>query len=162
MENASQALIIAGAILLAILIVALGITVFNGARDKITGGSEKLTQKQIAANNQRIENYANRRIKGSELKDLLSEISISVSSSDAPAANSITIKPKDDNKPNTLDNDFPKIDKLTDDKQKEDYLGKINKLINNIKVNAHYKVVPTDRDPKSGLIIGITVENGDN
>lgn len=162
MENASQALIIAGAILLAILIVALGITVFNGARDKIVGGSEKLTQKQIAANNQIIENYANRRIKGSELKELLSEISIAVSNSDAPAANSINIKAKDDNKPNTLDNDFPKIEKLTDDKQKEDYLNKINKLGNNIRVNAHYKVVPTDRDPKSGLIIGITVENGDN
>ena len=162
MENASQALIIAGAILLAILIVALGITVFNGARDKITGGANRLNQEQIAANNQRIENYTNRTIKGSELKDLLSKISIAVSTSDAPAANSITIKPKDENKPNTLDNNFQKIDKLTDDKQKEDYLNKVNNLVNNIRTNAHYKVVPTDKDPKSGLIIGITVENGDN
>lgn len=51
-------------------------------------------EQEAALINQRIENYTDRRIKGTELKDLLSKISIAVSTSDSPAANSITIKQK--------------------------------------------------------------------
>ena len=36
MENASKALIIAGAILLAILLISLGIMIFNQAQDTVT------------------------------------------------------------------------------------------------------------------------------
>ena len=55
MENASKALIIAGAILLAILIIALGVYIFNQAKNyegKINGTQAKALIDAIRNNNQ--------------------------------------------------------------------------------------------------------------
>lgn len=122
---------------------------------------EIMHEEEIKANNQRIENHTDRRIKGSELKDFLSQISIAVSTSDRPTQISITIKPKEDNKPNTLDNDFPIIDKINDDKQKEEYLNKIHKLMENVISTDMFKITATKKDER-GLIIEITIEDADN
>lgn len=46
MENASKALIIAGAILLSILIISLGIMVYNNAKNAANGGNIDKTQIQ--------------------------------------------------------------------------------------------------------------------
>lgn len=50
MENASKALIIAGAILLSILIIGLGMLIFNNARDVIEGAGNMDPQKLAAYN----------------------------------------------------------------------------------------------------------------
>ena len=118
-------------------------------------------EQEAALINQRIENYTGRRIKGTELKDLLSKIAIDVSNSDAPAANSITIKQKEDNKPKTINNDFPEINRMKENSQKQDYLDKLNKLENNIRSNDHFKITATKKE-KPGLIIEITIEDGEN
>lgn len=149
-------------LILIIILILFLVKLWYYKKYQYKGPWEITSEEQIKANNQRIENYANRRIKGTEVKDLLAKVAISVSNSGEPDVNSITIKQKYDNKPKTLDNDFLEIEKMTDYKQKEDYLNKLNKLINNIIISAHYKVVPTDKDPKSGLIIEITIEDGDN
>lgn len=148
-------------LILIIILILFLLKLWYYKKYQYKGPWEIKSKEQIEVNNQRIENYADRRIKGSELKDLLSRISIAVSTSYAPDLDSITIKPKYDNKPETLDNDFPEIERLTDYKQKDDYLNKLHKLLNNIRVNAHYRVVPTDRE-ESGQIIEITIEDGDN
>ena len=58
MENASKALIIAGAILLSIAIIAVGMFVFTSVSDMIKGASD-MTPEQIAAYNDEFENYGN-------------------------------------------------------------------------------------------------------
>ena len=55
MENASKALIIAGAILLAILLISLGIMIFNQAQDTVNNSG--MTQAEITAFNNKFLKY---------------------------------------------------------------------------------------------------------
>lgn len=66
MENASKALIIAGSILLALLIIGLGMVIYNNVVPLITNTG--LDQQEIAAKNATYENYIGDRIKGSRVK----------------------------------------------------------------------------------------------
>lgn len=71
MENASKALIIAGAILLSILLISLGIMIFNTAQD--TTKNSGMTQAQVAAFNNKFSKYEGK-IKGSEVRSLIQEV----------------------------------------------------------------------------------------
>ena len=71
MENASKALIIAGAILLAILIIALGVYIFNQA--KSSTNMDELTNQQVQAHNNTFENYEGS-INGTQAKALIDAI----------------------------------------------------------------------------------------
>ena len=75
MENASKALIIAGAILLAILLISLGIMIFNQASSTLEGsGGMDDAQKQTF--NAKFQKYESETagIKGSLVKSLINEI----------------------------------------------------------------------------------------
>ena len=69
MENASKALIIAGAILLAILIIGLGMLIFNQASDTV--GKANLDQETITAFNSKFDKYVGDNVNGSNVKQLL-------------------------------------------------------------------------------------------
>lgn len=71
MENASKALIIAGAILLSILLISLGIMIFNTAQD--TTKNSGMTQAQVLAFNNKFSKYEGT-IKGSEVRSLIQEV----------------------------------------------------------------------------------------
>lgn len=71
MENASKALIIAGAILLSILLISLGIMIFNTAQD--TTKNIGMTQAQVSAFNNKFSKYEGT-IKGSEVRSLIQEV----------------------------------------------------------------------------------------
>ena len=68
MENASKALIIAGAILLSILIIALGVFVFNQAKGSV--GKVNLSEQEVAAFNSKFESYSGKQL-GSAVKTLI-------------------------------------------------------------------------------------------
>ena len=68
MENASKALIIAGAILLSILIIGLGMAVFNNAKEALSGAN--LDKEKIPTINAQYEAYIGENIKGSQVKTL--------------------------------------------------------------------------------------------
>lgn len=71
MENASKALIIAGAILLAILLISLGILIFNQAQDTVNNSG--MTQAEITAFNNKFLKYEGTQ-KGSVVKSLVNEV----------------------------------------------------------------------------------------
>ena len=71
MENASKALIIAGAILLSILIIGLGMGAFKNASS--TSGNADLSSTEVAAHNATFEAYEGR-TKGKDVKTLLNAI----------------------------------------------------------------------------------------
>ena len=71
MENASKALIIEGAILLSILLISLGIMIFNTAQD--TTKNSGMTQAQVSAFNNKFSKYEGT-IKGSEVRSLIQEV----------------------------------------------------------------------------------------
>ena len=68
MENASKALIIAGAILLAILIISLGILIFSQAQDTIN--SVNMDEQEIMAFNNKFTPYQGDNQRGSEVNAL--------------------------------------------------------------------------------------------
>ena len=71
MENASKALIIAGAILLSILIIALGVFVFNQAKSAV--GNTGLSDQEVAAFNSKFDSYEGKQ-KGSSVKALINTV----------------------------------------------------------------------------------------
>ena len=68
MENASKALIIAGAILLAILIISLGIFIFSKSQDTIN--SINMDEQEIMAFNNKFTPYEGDNIRGSKVNAL--------------------------------------------------------------------------------------------
>lgn len=75
MENASKALIIAGAILLSILIIGLGMAVFNNVKENLSGAN--LDKEQITAFNSQFEDYLGDNVKGTSVRTLCSNIQAS-------------------------------------------------------------------------------------
>ncbi|MCI8443910.1 MAG: hypothetical protein HFJ37_01830 [Clostridia bacterium] len=71
MENASKALIIAGAILLAILLISLGIMIFNQAQDTVNNSG--MSQAEISAFNNQFLKYEGTQ-KGSVVKSMINEV----------------------------------------------------------------------------------------
>lgn len=72
MENASKALIIAGAILLSILIIGLGMMIFNQARDAMdTSAIDQLSVQQYNAD---FESYRGSAVRGSTVKTLWDKV----------------------------------------------------------------------------------------
>ena len=70
MENASKALIIAGAILIALLIISLGIFTFN----KMSDSAKKianLDKEEIQAFNSKLTPYTGENISGSQVNSLI-------------------------------------------------------------------------------------------
>lgn len=74
MENASKALIIAGAILLAILIISLGILIYTQASGVVTDNS--MDEVSIQTFNNKFLQYAGQQ-KGSAVRALLAQVSAS-------------------------------------------------------------------------------------
>lgn len=74
MENASKALIIAGAILLAILIISLGILIYNQASGVVTNNS--MDEVSIQTFNNKFLQYAGEQ-KGSSVRALVSQVNAS-------------------------------------------------------------------------------------
>ena len=72
MENASKALIIAGAILLSILLISLGIMIFNQAQDATKNSG--MSQAQVSTFNNKFSKYEGKKISGSEVRGLIQEI----------------------------------------------------------------------------------------
>lgn len=72
MENASKALIIAGAILLSILLISLGIMIFNQAQTTVQDSG--MSQAEISTFNSKFSKYEGKSIKGSQVKALVQEV----------------------------------------------------------------------------------------
>lgn len=73
MENASKALIIAGAILLSILIIAIGMYVYNGAQSTINESMSSMSESEKNAFNSKFVGYENAAT-GSQVKNLIGDL----------------------------------------------------------------------------------------
>ena len=98
MENASKALIIAGAILLAILLISLGIMIFTQAQDTVTNSG--MSEAELQSFNSKFLKYEGN-MKGTMVKSLIQEVSsnngnennaerkVTLNGKEFPATNSI-------------------------------------------------------------------------
>ena len=72
MENASKALIIAGAILISILIVGLGVIIYNNVSGIAQSGT--LDAQEIQAHNSPFEGYFGNNVSGSNVRALITQV----------------------------------------------------------------------------------------
>ncbi len=107
MENASKALIIAGAILLSILLISLGIMVYNNAKDTI--GNAKLDKQEIETFNSEWLSYEGSGKTASQVKSMIQAVNasnntenkngkkrfIKITNSGAANTTAVTSKPAD-------------------------------------------------------------------
>lgn len=71
MENASKALIIAGAILISIVIITLGVMIVNNVTGLISGASD-MSEQEVATFNSKFLSYEGSRVSGSNARALFS------------------------------------------------------------------------------------------
>lgn len=95
MENASKALIIAGAILLSILLISLGIFIFTQAQDIVTNSG--MTQAEVSAFNSKFTKYEGSTLKGSTVRAMIQDV-IANNADDNSTSNGRTISVKLDGK----------------------------------------------------------------
>ena len=88
MENASKALIIAGAILLAILLITLGIYIFQQAQSTVNNSG--MSQAEIQSFNSQFTKYEGESVKGSAVKSMIQEVNVN-NSQDESNEHQITI-----------------------------------------------------------------------
>lgn len=92
MENASKALIIAGAILISILIVGLGVIIYQNVSGIAQG--QTLDSQEITAHNSPFEGYFGNYISGSNVKALITQVQANNSAAqrnDEETGNKITL-----------------------------------------------------------------------
>ena len=85
MENASKALIIAGAILLAILIISLGIMIYNQASGVVNNNA--MTEVEVSSFNQRFSQYFGKKVRGANVNSLINAVNNNNMSTDDDTKN---------------------------------------------------------------------------
>ena len=73
MENASKALIIAGAVLISILLIAVGVMIFNQATGVFDETGAQMDEQTVRMFNQKFEGYDGQQ-RGSSVKSLISTV----------------------------------------------------------------------------------------
>ncbi len=146
MENASKALIIAGAVLLSMMVISLGVMIFNNMSNSVKQDSS-LQKEEIASFNSKITPYMGNNVSGSQVKALIQL----VRSIDQDAINRndfnrrVSISYNGSNVVSLETN----ADKITENRD----------IANSISTNKYYKVEGTY--DSNGLITTINV-NGNN
>lgn len=76
MDNASKALIMAGAILISVAIVGIGIYIFSTASSLTDDAVGQIDSLAVSAVNSRLENYLGGSVRGSSVIQLLREVEV--------------------------------------------------------------------------------------
>lgn len=74
MENASKALLIAGAILICILLIAIGMYIYNSAQSTIQTAAGQMGQQDKEMYNSMIKKYVGNSKKGSDVKQMIEDV----------------------------------------------------------------------------------------
>lgn len=77
MDNASKALIMAGAVLISIALVGVGVYIFSSTNTMIGGANKQLDDAAAQMTNSTLGQYADSKVRGSTVKQLLEKVRIS-------------------------------------------------------------------------------------
>lgn len=75
MENASKALLIAGSVLIVILLIAVGMMIYNGARGTVDESISQMSAQQIQAFNDQFTQLGTTRVQGTTIQSLIQKVS---------------------------------------------------------------------------------------
>ena len=152
MENASKALLIAGAILLSILIIGVGIAVFSNTKGNIDESLESMNEQQVTAFNSKFTSYQGEEKSGTDVKTLL----------DTLAANYATYEDEKEKVPTVETKDLKNskgtaVSGITNATYGTSYNTNISKIRNEVVSKHTYKI--TMEFANTGLINKITIED---
>lgn len=151
MENASKALIIAGAILLAILIIGLGMFIFNSASDTLNKTGARMTQEEKQTYNAQFQKFIGEKKSGTDVKTLVNVLvqnhSTQIESGEKGRLPAINYKSRSTTITATFGEEAPE--------------NTFNNMLNNIKITATYKV-EVNLDEKAGLVKEINITDTDS
>lgn len=142
MENASKALLIAGAVLIVIVLISVGMLIVNQASSVTDQASDSMTGQAVDAFNNQFQNYAGIQ-KGSSIKTLLSSISTSNATNKSTSNHIITVDIVDTVTTGAAGTGLVNATDIT---------KKVSEIIN----SARYKVELTAKDTE-GYISAITI-----
>lgn len=142
MENASKALLIAGAVLIVIVLISVGMLIVNQASSVTDQASDSMTGQAVDAFNNQFQNYAGIQ-KGSSIKTLLSSISTSNATNKSTSNHIITVDIVDTVTTAAAGTGLVNATDIT---------KKVSEIIN----SARYKVELTAKDDE-GYITAITI-----
>lgn len=136
MENATKALLIAAAVLVAILIISLGLVVYNMAAETVN--SQNLSQQEVQAQNEKFARYDGTNKRGSEVNAMLK--TVLQSNMDLMATNKSDGLVSVDGASISLTTGATSITKRADTSKMYDIIVKYDSksgLVNTITVNLH-------------------------
>jgi len=148
MENASKALIIAGAILLSILIIGIGMYVYSSSTSSLDSAVSQMSANEIQAFNKQFTQYSNKQ-SGANVISLLSAV----------AANAAANKGADERLPDVKTSGFTaggQSDNTVTSNGVNANISAINGLKQTI-ANSHAYTVTFGYDEESGLVDEITI-----
>lgn len=128
MDNASKALIMAGAVLISIALVGVGVYIFSSTNTMVGGANKQLDDAAAQMTNSTLGQYAGSNVRGSTVKQLIEKVRISNINNTLPTAVSVKVVDKGPYTENT------------------DLSG----LLNDITDTAYYKVEITDVEGSDG------------
>ena len=147
MENASKALIIAGAILLSILIISLGIMIFRQASGVINNNA--MDEVAVETFNQQFTQYEGKKVKGANVNALLQKIvSNNLANSDDDSKKVHVVIPSGNWSAPKVNNDKTGV------KEYPTSLSETGKALTGKAYD-----VSTTPDPNSGYITTVTISN---
>lgn len=158
MENASKALLIAGAILLSILLIAIGIYVFNAANSTITSSMSSMDTQEKEAFNNNFTTYQGEQ-KGSNVKALLTRLASNLSTykdekDKVPYVFLLTKADTAKALPTSVNNSLA-TPNYSSTNQASNYTNLISKIRN--KINDKHTYTVQMRIGENGLILGIGI-----
>lgn len=136
MDNASKALIMAGAILIAVALVSLGVYLYQSAASSVSDSSAWMDSTKVETQNAKFEKYAGPNVKGPEVKSLIRAVGTFNANQIWPDAIKMDLK-------NTGSGDKTGAEDST--------------LANNIEDRVYYNVEMTTYDSTYGYLTQITI-----
>ena len=127
MDNASKALIMAGAVLISIALVGVGVYIFSSTNTMVGGANKQLDDSAAQMTNSTLGQYAGSKVRGSTVKQLIEKVRITNINDTLP----IDVKVKVDDKGPYTEN----ID--------------VSGLLDEITDTAYYNVEIEDKEPAS-------------
>ena len=91
MDNASKALIMAGAVLISIALVGVGVYIFSSTNSMIGNANNQLDDAAAQMTNSQLGQYAGTKVRGSTVKQLIEKVRISNINNSLPVDVTITI-----------------------------------------------------------------------
>ena len=166
MENATKFLIIAGAILIAIVLISVGMMLVNGAQGTIDESLTQMNQQERQVFNRQFQGYEGAAVNGSNVKSLIEQIVASNNSNVGKSNRQISIAFTLKSAPATITATdltlYEEGDQITTDgtaAKIKTFSSVASKLKNAINTGSKYEVT-MDINPYTGLIylVNITEE----